>query len=288
MNKLDTFNEHRGLLFGIAYRMVGTVMDAEDLVQEAYLRWDKTDAATIDIPVAFLRTVITRLSIDHLRNAKRTREVYEGLWLPEPYVDAPPANPVELSESLSTAFLVLLENLAPPERAAFLLKEVFGYTYREIADTLDKSEANCRQMVKRARDRITENKPRHAINPAEHERLISEFVTASQEQSMDRFSAILAEDAIFYTDHGGKAIANKRAIFGIDKIGRFLQGLTKRFRPDDYRIEVRVINGAPGLVAFESGEPSSATTFVIENGRIQTIYSVRNPDKLKRLQPKGD
>lgn len=144
MNKTETFNEHRGLLFGIAYRMVGTVMDAEDLVQEAYIRWEKTDADAIETPVAFLKTVITRLSIDHLRHAKKTREVYEGQWLPEPLLDSPPSNQTELAESLSTAFLVLLETLAPPERAAFLLKEVFGYSYHEIADTLDKSEAACR------------------------------------------------------------------------------------------------------------------------------------------------
>ncbi|MFP6581277.1 MAG: sigma-70 family RNA polymerase sigma factor [Candidatus Hydrogenedentota bacterium] len=253
-----------------------------------YLRWDTTDAKTIDTPIAFLRTVVTRLSIDHLRRAKKTREVYEGLWLPEPYVDTPSTNHDELSESLSTAFLVLLENLAPPERAAFLLMEVFGYTYSEIADTLEKSEANCRQIVKRAKDRIQEYKPRHAIDPAEHERLVSEFIAASQEQNMDRFSAILAEDAVLYTDHGGKVIANKRAIFGAVNIGRFIHGLMKRFRPENYRMEARIINGTQGLVAYEGDKPSSVTTFAIQDGHIQTIYTVPNPDKLAALRPNGN
>ena len=285
MNKTDTFNEHRALLFAIAYRMVGSVMDAEDLVQEAYLRWDATDTEAIESPGAFLRTVITRLAIDHLRRAKKAREVYEGLWLPEPCFDAPPANAAELSESLSTAFLVVLENLAPTERAAYLLKEVFDYSYAEIATILGKTEANCRQIAKRARDRVLENKPRYEADAAEVTRLVEEFIAATLENDMDRFSTILAEDAVLYTDHGGKIIANKRAILGGVKIAKFIMGLAIRFMPANYRMEIRTVNGAPGLVAFDGNHPESVTSFAVRDGRIQTIYTMRNPDKLTGLKP---
>ena len=287
MNKTTTFDEHRPLLFAIAYRMVGSVMDAEDIVQESYLRWEATDTETIETPGAFLRTVITRLAIDHLRRAKKAREVYEGIWLPEPCLESPPPNTTELSESLSTAFLVVLENLAPVERAAYLLKEVFDYSYAEIADILNKSEANCRQIAKRARDRVHENKPRYKADESEVMRLVEEFVAATMDTDMERFSNILAEDAVLYTDHGGKIIANKRAIFGAIKIAKFIMGLATRFMPANYSMQIRTVNGAPGLVAFDGTNPESVTSFVVMDGRIQTIYTMRNPEKLIGLKP-GD
>lgn len=285
MNKTDVFDEHRSLLFAIAYRMVGSVMDAEDLVQETYLRWEATDTESIETPGAFLRTIITRLAIDHLRRAKKAREIYEGLWLPEPCFDTPTVNTAELTESLSTAFLVVLENLAPTERAAYLLKEVFDYSYAEIATILGKTEANCRQIAKRAKDRVLENKPRFEADQAEVTRLVEEFIAATMETDMERFSSILAEDAVLYTDHGGKIIANKRAILGAVKIAKFVVGLATRFMPANYRMEIRTVNGAPGLVAFDGNHPESVTSFAVRDGRIQAIYTMRNPEKLAGVTP---
>lgn len=176
--------------------------------------------------------------------------------------------------------MVVLETLAPPERVAFLLKEVFGYSYKEIAEAINKSEANSRQIVRRAKEKVWSNKPTRPVDPAEHERLVAEFIVASSSESMESFAVILSEDAVFYTDHGGKAAVNKRAIHGPDKIGRFILGIIRRFTTETYRVEVNNVNGSPGLVAYDDDTPSSVMTFAIFEGKIQNIYSVRNSDKL--------
>lgn len=286
MDNSAIFNEHRSLLIAIAYRMVGTVMDVEDVVQEAYLRWKDVDAQHIESPGAYLRTIVTRLAIDHLRKARKSRELYDGLWLPEPWVDSTPphTDSSEMADSLSTAFMIVLETLAPAERAAFLLREIFGYSYDEIAEAINKSSANCRQLVKRAKDKVRAAKPARTADQREVERLVNAFIVASASPTMDSFATILAEDAVFHTDHGGKAAANKRPIFGADKIARFIHGILSRFTSTDHEVIVAEINGSPGLIAYEDGEPSSAMTFSIVDGKIQDIYSVRNPEKLVRLK----
>jgi RNA polymerase sigma-70 factor, ECF subfamily len=285
MSTLETFTAHRSYLFSIAYHMLGSVQEAEDVLQEAWLRWDKTDSETVRSPRAFLGTIVTRLSIDACRKGRRMRDQYEGQWLPEPW--APRQEEADyaaqLAESLSAAFMVVLEALTPAERAAYLLRRIFDQDYADIAASLDKNEANCRQLVKRATDRIRNKAHRFDADPSEHERLLTEFMTAMATSDMDRFADILVEDAVLYTDHGGKVIANKRAILGASKIGRFIIGLTTRFKPDDFRAEIRTINGLPALVFYEGTAVSSVTTLHVEDRKIRYLYTIRNPEKLAHL-----
>jgi len=284
MDPVDIFAQHRPMLFGIAYRMLGSVMDAEDVVQEAYLRWEGADRAGIESPRAYLGTIVTRLSIDALREAKRRREVYVGEWLPEPLVTArDPRESAELADSLSTAFLVLLESLSPPERAAFLLREVFGYDYAELAQVLEKSEDNCRQMVSRARGRLETKEPRFETSREEQERLLAQFIEATASGNYDALVGVLAEDAAVYSDHGGKAAAAQRTILGADKIARFFLGIQKRFPPADPSIRLVSLNGRPGAILFSGEVPYSAFSFECGPTGIARIYVVRNPDKLRHL-----
>lgn len=287
MNAVATFSEHRPLLFGIAYRMLGSVQDAEDVVQEAYLRWEKADQGAVESPKAWLGTVVTRLSIDQLRSARKQREVYIGEWLPEPLVtdDATPGAAAELADSLSTAFLVILESLSPMERAAFLLKDVFDYNFKEIAEIVGKAPANCRQIVKRAREHVTQRHARFDVDPAEQERLVLQFIDATTRGDIDTLVGALAENAALHTDHGGKALAARRVIHGASKVARFFVGVNQRFPMENPEIRVCTINGRPGVIMYAGGQPVTAITFDVEVGRIASIYVVRNPDKL-RLLPK--
>jgi RNA polymerase sigma-70 factor (ECF subfamily) len=283
-NPAEVFAQHRPWLFGIAYRMLGSVMDAEDVVQEAYLRWERADREPVESPRAYLSTIVTRLSIDALREAQRRHEVYVGAWLPEPLVTGrDPRDSAELADSLSTAFLVLLESLSPPERAAFLLREVFGYDYAELAQVLEKSEANCRQMVSRARGRIESREQRFEPSREEQERLLLRFVEATASGDYEALASVLAEDAAVYSDHGGKATAARRTILGPDKIARFFIGVQKRFPPADFSMRLMSLNGLPGAITFSGERPDAAFSFECVRGKIGRIYVVRNPDKLKHL-----
>jgi RNA polymerase sigma-70 factor (ECF subfamily) len=265
--------------------MLGSVHDAEDVLQEAFLRWEKTDAEMIDTPRAYLSTIVTRLSIDQLRKVQKVRESYDGTWLPEPWCSESkqPDYTAELADSLSTAFLVMLEKLAPPERAAFLLKEVLDQPYTDIAHILEKSEANCRQMVKRAKERVSGERTRFEVDPDEHKELVDKFLEASALQNYDQFVSLLADDAVFYSDHGGKAQANKRPIYGADKVTRFLFGLQERFLPEDFSMKQVELNGRVGLANFHGDTLDSIVTFDIQDGKIQQIFSIRNPDKLSQI-----
>lgn len=284
MDATTTFSEHRATLFGIAYRMLGSVMDAEDVVQEAYLRWERVDRDTVESPRAFLSTIVTRLSIDALREAKRRREVYVGEWLPEPLMTGrDPRESAELADSLSTAFLVLLESLSPPERAAFLLREVFNYDYRQLADILDTTDTNCRQMVSRAKARLESREHRFEPSREDQERLLSRFVQATSTGDYAALVEVLAGDAAVYSDHGGKAAAAQRTILGADKVARFFIGVTRRFPPDNPSIRLVSLNGRPGAIAFSGDRPDSAFSFDCVDGKIARIYVVRNPDKLAHL-----
>jgi RNA polymerase sigma-70 factor, ECF subfamily len=272
------------MLFSIAYRMLGSVMDAEDLVQEAYLRWETVKETDVRSPQAYLTTIVTRLAINQLRAARTKRETYVGPWLPEPLVTEDTPDTVELAESLSMAFLVLLERLGPVERAAFLLHEVFDFEYGEIARVLDKTEANCRQLVARARKRIGSPQARFEADPAQARRLVERFTAAALAGDMEGLVALLAEDITLWGDGGGKVPgAARKPIHGAASVARAALGFRTRIVSKEIIVRPTEINGQPGFVAYVSGHPFSALIFDIREGRIQTIYAIGNPDKLRSL-----
>jgi RNA polymerase sigma-70 factor, ECF subfamily len=272
------------MLFSIAYRMLGSVMDAEDLVQEAYLRWEEARETDVRSPRAYLTTIVTRLAINQLQAARTKRETYVGPWLPEPLVTEDTPDTVELAESLSMAFLVLLERLGPVERAAFLLHEVFDFEYGEIARVLDKTEANCRQLVARARKRIGSPQARFEADPAQARRLVERFTAAALAGDMEGLVALLAEDITLWGDGGGKVPgAARKPVHGAASVARAALGFRTRIVSKEIIVRPTEINGQPGFVAYVSGHPFSALIFDIREGRIQTIYAIGNPDKLRSL-----
>ena len=279
----------RPLLFSIAYRMLGTVADAEDIVQEAFLRLQRTtsDGKEVRSPRAFLTTVTTRLAIDQLRSARVKRESYVGPWLPEPVLTAGepgPAEVTEMADSLSMSFLVLLETLSPVERAVFLLREVFDYGYDEIAEIVDKSEANCRQIFARARKRIDEGKPRFDADREKQRELTRGFIAAAQDGEMDQLVELLAADVIFYGDGGGKARGLPRPIYGRDRVVRMFAGFHRDYARLGVRITPTSLNGQPGTLNFDAdGRLINVFVLDISDGVIHTVRSIINPDKLGHL-----
>jgi RNA polymerase sigma-70 factor (ECF subfamily) len=278
----QVFTTYRPQLFGLAYRMLGSVMDAEDVVQEAYLRWQGTHGATVEAPRAYLTTIVTRLCIDHLRSARVRREEYVGTWLPEPLVGAAPdeSGGPAFSESLSLAFLVLLETLSPVERAVFLLHEVFGYSYAEIAPIVGTSEVNCRQIGMRARRHVEERRPRFDASPAQQERLLERFVTACTTGDLDTLIALLADDVTLYADGGGKVTAARRPIQGSANVARFLLGLAA-MAPPTVAVRFAPVNGRPGVIAVVQGQVVNVVALAIAAGRVAALHMVANPDKLR-------
>ena len=284
LDDLTTFDAHRQRLFAIAYRMLGSVHDAEDIVQEAYLRWAVLDHEMVENPQALLCTMVTRMSIDVLRSARKQREHYVGEWLPEPLAEAPLASDnVALAESLSVAFLLMLERLNPIERAALLLREAFDYAYADIAVVLEKSEDNCRQIVRRAKARVQRERTGVTGNSEAHHQLLQAFMMATQSGALDQLVSMLAEEATLHSDHGGKASSARRIIYGADKIARFFIGITARFTPADPSLRFVSINGAPGAIVYSGSRPETAFSVDVVDGKIHRIYVIRNPDKLERL-----
>jgi RNA polymerase sigma-70 factor, ECF subfamily len=282
--RADVFASARPMLFAIAYRMLGSVMDAEDLVQEAWLRWEEAKETEVRSPRAYLTTIVTRLAINQLRAARTTRETYVGPWLPEPLVTEDTPDAVELAESLSMAFLVLLERLGPVERAAFLLHEVFDFEYADIARVLDKSEANCRQLVARARKRVGSPEARFEADPAQASRLVEQFTAAAIAGDLEGLVALLAEDITLWGDGGGKVPgAALKPVHGAKSVARAALGFRQRVVLQEIDVRPTRINGQAGFIAYLSGRPFSALIFDIRRGRIQTIYAVGNPDKLRSL-----
>lgn len=282
---LQTFQEHRSILFGIAYRMLGSVAEAEDMLQETYLRWQKQDLAGIQSARAWLTSTVTRLCIDQLRSARHRREQYVGVWLPEPLVQSTSDTAdrmTALADSLSTAFLILLETLGPEERAVFLLHEVFEYDYAEISKIVDKSEAACRQTVSRARERVALRKNRYPSDPTQHEQLVHEFMKACKEGNMDRLLGLLSENVTLYSDGGGKVTAVPRPIHGCPKVARFLIGVAKTSHAGG-DLRFTVLNGHIGVLRYRDGELVQTTTVEFSGDRIENIYIMRNPDKLGHL-----
>jgi RNA polymerase sigma-70 factor (ECF subfamily) len=277
----DPFEGVRPLLFSIAYRMTGTRADAEDVLQEAFLRWQAADRSGIASPKAFLTTIVSRLSLDVLKAARRKREVYTGPWLPEPIV-GPVSEPLEMAESLSMAFLYVLESLAPEERVAFLMREIFDAPYAEVAETLQTSEANARQLVSRARDHLRSRRPRQRVDPNAHRQLLYEFMRACGEGDATTLVGLLRDDAVLYSDGGGKARAALNPIYGADKIIRFVLGL-RRKDIGEFGGFATEINGSAGAVITLDGRLHSVITIEMDEGRISSIYLVANPDKLQPL-----
>ncbi|MCU0466920.1 MAG: RNA polymerase sigma factor SigJ [Anaerolineae bacterium] len=287
----DPFEAVRPKLFAIAYRMMGSAIEAEDIVQDAYLRWHAADRAAVQSPAAYLRRTVIRLCLDAQKSARARREAYPGVWLPEPiregWPDAPPPSPEERVtewESLSVAFLLLLEQLTPEERAVFLLREVFGYGYTELSEALGKSEAACRQMFSRARKHITDHRPRFTSTPDQHQRVFGAFMQAVNGGSLDALVGLLAEDVVAVSDGGGKSPAFVRPIIGRDAVAKMLLGLMHRaVKTPGVTVEVVALNGQPGLLLRSAELGDTAMLPHIVDGVVRAVYFVRNPDKLSRL-----
>jgi RNA polymerase sigma-70 factor, ECF subfamily len=287
MADAERFVELRPILFGVAYRMLGSAAEAEDVVQEAYLRWALVEESKVVSARGYLTTIVTRLSIDHLRSAKVRRETYRGPWLPEPVatdeIETLELHGAELADSLSMAFLVLLEELAPLERAAFLLREVFGYGYAEIAETLDRTEPACRQLVSRARHRIGDRRKRFDADREQSFELTRRFVVACGTGDIEGLMALLTEDVVVWTDGGGQARAAPRPVVGPWRAARFLTHVAKTF-PAEFSLREAVLNGQPGLVFEVAGEVTSVVVVDVLGGRIAGVRVVANPEKLAALQ----
>jgi RNA polymerase sigma-70 factor, ECF subfamily len=284
--------EQRRLTFAIAYRMTGSVSDAEDIGQEAFLRLERArrDGDAVESPRAWLSTVTTRLSIDHMRSARARRESYVGPWLPEPLLTESgpgPAEHAEVADTVSQAFLVMLETLSPVERAVFLLRDVFGYGYAQISDAVGKGEQNCRQIARRARKHVEAREARFEADRGHGDELFDRFLEASESGDVEALKEMLAADAVVYSDGGGKVAAARRPFSGVDRIAHFLVKISgRRPRRDGFRRRRSIINGQPGQVLIgPDGEVTDALTVEIAGGRIRTIRIVRNPDKLRHLRP---
>ncbi len=280
------FEEHRPALTRLAYRMLGSLADADDVIQEAYLRWTRQNRTEVNSPRAYLTSIVTRLCIDQHQAVETRKMTYVGPWLPEPVVEpveTEPSDRLEAAESVSMALLVVLESLSPVERAAYLLRRVFDYGYDEIAKILDKSGPNCRQLVSRAEVRIRERRPRFEAEPAEAQRLTGAFLQACSTGDLEGLVSLLATDAVLYSDSGGKATAALVPIRGANHIARLFVSIVKK-APKNLDVRRVRVNGRPGLIAVVDGEAVQVMTFDIVDGRIATCFVVRNPDKLARIR----
>jgi RNA polymerase sigma-70 factor (ECF subfamily) len=291
----ETFESLRPLLFAIAYRMLASVSDAEDVLQEAYLRYRRAldDGVTIGSLKAFLSTVVTRLALDHAKSAQQRREEYVGVWLPAPLlVDEAtydPAERAELADSVSMAFLLVLERLDPVERAVFLLHDVFGYGHDEIADIVEVSAVNSRQIATRARRRVQAERPRFESSPEERDRLAQRFFAAVTDGDVDGLVQLLAGDVVLYGDGGGKVPQWKGPIDGADRVARLFAGMGAQLGDVGLHLDLRRINGQPGaLVRDRDGSVLAAWVLEISGGAVHTIRSVINPDKLRHIGPVAD
>jgi len=280
-NPAAAFEAVRSRLFGLAYRMLGSRADAEDIVQETYVRWHGTAGQAIENPEAWLVTSATRLAIDRLRRLKTEREAYVGPWLPEPLLGAvPPDRGLDLAADLSMAMLTLLETLAPEERAAFLLHDVFDVDYGRIAAILDKSAAACRQIVHRARERVRGSRKRFDSTESDKRALLERFKAAVEASDETALAGIFAPDAIWTADGGGKRAAGPRPLVGVDRIVRLLLGLRRNYWTPNRELAIVEVNGEPGLCIRDGDLISAVMAFDAADGRIAAVYAVVNPDKL--------
>lgn len=277
------FEEHRSFLLGLAYRLLGSVWDAEDVVQEAYLRWSGVDQSAVREPRAYLVTIVTRLALDQLRSARVTREAYPGPWLPEPVASDAfgPLETAELRDTLSYATLHLMERLTPPERAVFVLREGFAIPYEEIASILGTSAANCRQLHRRAAKHLAAGRDRFTPSPSEHGELLSRFLDAARSGDLDALESLLSEDVVAYNDGGGKVRAARHPIVGRTKVMAFISGLMTRYPLE--RAELTSANGTPAVWTVIGGQ-EQLVTLSITNGHVDGVFAVLNPDKLGRIR----
>lgn len=291
-----SFEPHRRRLLGLAYRMLGSIAEAEDAVQEAYLRWHDADRERVADPRAFLITTTTRICLDVLKSARVRREEYVGPWLPDPVSDTAslaPDTQTEMAEDLSVALLLALDRLSPLERAAFLLHDVFDYSFTEVADALDRNEAACRQLASRARTRVRDARPAGAIRAqarrgpldAKHAELLSAFIAASRSGDVATLTRLLAGDAKVVTDGGGKVAAALNVIEGAERVAAFLAGVVRKGWTGDMTVRNDTINGLPALIVSGPQGLVQTTAFEIEGDVVKAIYVVRNPEKLRHLAP---
>jgi RNA polymerase sigma-70 factor (TIGR02957 family) len=280
----DPFVVHRSLLFTVAYEMLGSAADAEDVLQESWLRWAAVDPSTVMAPKAYLVRIVTRQALNHIRSVSRRREDYVGEWLPEPLLTAPDvAEDVELAESLSIAMLTVLETLSPAERAVFVLREVFDVPYDEIADAVAKTPAAVRQIAHRAKDHVAARPPRIRVVASEHERAVDQLVAALNTGDLQGLMDVLAPDVVSVADGGGKVRgAARRPLVGADTIARYLVGSLAKLA-GAFHAAATTINGQPGIRLEVDGELAGVVAVVVEDGLIARIYSVANPDKLGRM-----
>ena len=300
LDAAGVFDEHRGLLVSVAYRILGSVSDAEDAVQEAWLRWSNVDHSEVDDPRAFLVRVTTRLAIDRLRRAKARRESYVGPWLPEPILTRQdPAEDAAMAESVSMAMLVVLETLSPLERAVFVLREAFGMPHAEIAEVLGRKEEAVRQLARRARAHVRERRSRFDADQTEQRRVTERFLEAATGGGLEALMAVLSPGVTLVADGGGKALAPRRPVRGADKVARFLVAVVgeeqmARFLASvgsepsgEVRVHLAQVNGGPGVVITAGGEPISALVLDVSSGVVQTIHLVANPEKLAGVRAPG-
>ena len=288
---LSVFQQHRGLLFGAAYRLLGSAADAEDVLQEAWLRFSDVPQDHVREPRAFLLRTVTNLALNQIRAQQRRRENYVGPWLPEPVSSLPgaptaiaPDDAAVLADDVSLAMLVVLEQLSPLERAAYILGEVFGYPAPEIARTLGRSPAAVRQLISRARGHVASRQARNQVDPALHRRITEQFLEAARTGAIEPLLGLLAPDVVLTSDGGGQKTAALRPIFGVEKVLRFLLGITGK--PDAaFHLHVADVNGLPGLVAVDAdGAVDTVAGFRIDEGLVREIFLIRNPDKLGRIR----
>ncbi len=285
------FEQNRRTLEGIAYRMLGELSGALDIVQETYLKWREVDVSTVHSPRAWLITVCSRIALNQLKSARVRRELYVGEWLPEPFPDQLSQDPrvqLELDDTVSVALLLALERLSPLERAAFLLHDVFNLSFDEIANTLGKSNANCRQLATRARKRIREQRPRFQTTPEEHQRLLKAFIGAARQGDLNRLISLLSNNVELYSDGGGKVEALPDILCGADNVARFFVSVFARYQQQTIAIQTLSLwfNGSPGILVYENGRLATALTIDIQTAHIHRLYAIRNPDKLGKLPSK--
>lgn len=285
------FESYRGLLIGLAYRMLGSVSEAEDIVQDTYLRWHQIQHEDIRSPRAWLVTACSRLAIDELRSARVRREQYTGPWLPEPWIDNrdTPAKQVETDDSVSMALLVVLEKVTPTERAAFLLHDIFDFKFDQIANILNKSAPTCRKLASRARERVRLSASTAIISAKEHARFADAFIRAARQGDHADLIALLHPDVVFHSDGGGKAQAALKIVEGIPYVSKFFMGIYAQNHGRTSRMSIThtYFNGAPGLLIHEDNQLVTAFSFDIQDNAIRAIFAIRNPDKLRRLAEKN-
>jgi RNA polymerase sigma-70 factor (ECF subfamily) len=282
------FTAIRGELIGLAYRMTGSLAQAEDIAQETFLRWNAADQAQVEVPRAFLLKIAARLSLDHLKSARSRRETYVGPWLPEPVVeDLEPPQQAALSraQDISVAFLLTLQRLSPAERAVFILHDLFETPFAEIAALLNRNEAACRKLASRARALLGEGSPRHAVSESEAKRIARAFFAASRDGDVAALRALLARDVVLHTDGGGIRPAALNPVLGVEKVGRFFAGLARKAagRPHPPLLHLGRINSLPGYVTLEADGLPQTTALEVQDGRVTAIYIMRNPEKLAAL-----